>query len=103
MSRPLLLIGTMLLTLLTAIPAKSESTNGEKKIVFIAGTRSHGYGSHEHYAGCMLLAKYLKANMPNYETIVHRNGWPADGVAAFEGADSVVVYCDGGGRHGRRC
>ena len=99
MPRPLLLIGTMLLALFSVLPCHAETDSGAKKVVFVAGTRSHGYGSHEHYAGCMLLAKYLKANMPDYETIVHRNGWPADGVAAFEDADSVVVYCDGGGRH----
>ena len=27
------------------------------------------------------------------------NGWPANGLAALEGADAVVVYCDGGGGH----
>ncbi|MEZ6120455.1 MAG: ThuA domain-containing protein [Pirellulaceae bacterium] len=37
--------------------------------------------------------------MPNFETVVYRNGWPEAGVAAFEGADAVVVYCDGGGGH----
>ncbi len=69
-----------------------------KKIVFLAGGPSHGYGAHEHYAGCALLAHYLEENFPNYQTVVYR-GWPAEGTAALEDADAVVVYCDGGGRH----
>ncbi len=71
----------------------------KKKIVFIAGNPSHGYGSHEHYAGCRLLASSLQESLPNYEVEVIRNGWPAAGMKALEGADSVVVYCDGGGGH----
>ena len=47
----------------------------------------------------MLLAKYLQKAMPNFECSVVENGWPKDGMKAFEGADSVVFYCDGGGRH----
>jgi putative membrane-bound dehydrogenase-like protein len=70
----------------------------EKKICFMAGTASHGYGSHEHYAGCMILANALRENMPGYEIEVFRNGWPKN-QAAFDGADAIVMYCDGGGRH----
>ena len=69
-----------------------------KKVVFVAGTKSHGYGSHEHNAGCMLLAKGLQLAMPDYDVDVHRNGWPKD-AKAFDGADAIVMYCDGGGRH----
>jgi type 1 glutamine amidotransferase len=77
----------------------SSAANEQKKIVFVAGKPSHGYGSHEHNAGCLLLARYLQHNLPNYQADVHLNGWPAEGVEAFEGADSVVVYCDGGNGH----
>ncbi|MGY8750185.1 MAG: PVC-type heme-binding CxxCH protein [Pirellulales bacterium] len=70
-----------------------------KKIVFIAGNPSHGYGSHEHYAGCRLLAHYIKESMPGYEVEVLKNGWPKTGSKALQDADTVVVYCDGGGRH----
>jgi len=77
--------------------AKTEPT--KKKVVFVAGTRSHGYGAHEHNAGCLLLAKHLQQALPNFECDVHQNGWPQNGLAAFDGADAVVVYCDGGGRH----
>ncbi len=69
-----------------------------KKIVFLSGAKSHDYGSHEHYAGCVLLAKSLEAAMPGYEAVVYKHKWPDD-EDAFEGVDCIVSYCDGGGRH----
>ena len=73
-----------------------------KKIVFVAGKKSHGYGSHEHNAGCLLLAKALEAahgeNGVDVLTTVYKSGWPSDPTAT-DNADTVVVYCDGGGRH----
>ena len=77
-----------------ARPAQAE----KKKVAFMAGTRSHGYASHEHYAGCALLARSLEQAMPDFETVVYRNGWPKD-ANAFDDADTIVMYCDGGGRH----
>jgi len=75
----------------------SRAADG-KKVVFVAGNRSHGYGSHEHYAGCVLLAKSLEQAAPGIKTVVYRNGWPKE-ANAFDGADTVVMYADGGGRH----
>lgn len=69
-----------------------------KRVALVAGTRSHGYGSHEHKAGCILLARKLEEAMPNIKTVVHVNGWPQD-EAALDGFDCIVMYCDGGGRH----
>ena len=69
----------------------------DKKIVFIAGTPSHAPGDHEHRAGCLLLAKCL-ANVPGLTSMVYSNGWPSD-PNAFNGADAVVIYADGGGGH----
>jgi len=73
-----------------------------KKVVFIAGKPSHGYGAHEHNAGCLLLAKALDAAAKQKGipviTTVYKNGWPTD-PTALDNADTVVVYCDGGGRH----
>ena len=77
--------------------ASAAKGNG-KKIVFVAGRPSHAYGDHEHNAGCMLLAKELKSAMPQYETVVQQNGWPQD-ESIFEGADCIVMYCDGGSGH----
>ncbi len=84
-----------------AAPGAVVNANGEeaaKKVVFVAGKASHGYGEHEHRAGCLLLAKALEAGMPGYEAVVVTEGWPEDD-AVFEGADAVVLYCDGAGGH----
>ena len=69
----------------------------KKKVVFVAGGPSHGFGAHDHLAGCNLLANKLKEAKPAYETIVSQ-GWPKD-EAIFEGADAVIIYSDGGGGH----
>ena len=72
--------------------------DGEKKVVLVAGRKSHGFGSHEHRAGCMLLAKQLNANAPKVVATVYSGGWPKD-PTAFDNANSIVMYMDGGGRH----
>jgi hypothetical protein len=75
---------------------------GEKKgkrVVFVAGRPSHGYGQHEHNAGCILLAKHLQLAKPDWQIDVQQNGWPKNPEQFFAGADSVVMYCDGGGGH----
>lgn len=76
---------------LKRLPAK-------KKVVLIAGKKSHGYGSHEHKAGCMLLAKALEESGLPIETKVVTEGWPKDD-SILDDADSIVIYADGGGRH----
>jgi hypothetical protein len=81
-----------------ATPRASAADNAKKKVVFIAGRQSHGYGSHDHYAGCMLLAKALQATMPNFQCVVVRDGYPKD-TAVFQNCDAVVIFSDGGGGH----
>ncbi len=85
-----LVVGSSLVGSVAAVEAK--------KIVFVAGTPSHGAGAHEHNAGCLLLAKELHQAMPHIECVVIQNGWPTD-PAAFDGADAIVMYCDGGRGH----
>src|SRR5262245_23777444 len=76
----------------------SAADSAKKRIVFVAGPPSHGYGEHEHNAGCLLLAKAIQEGMPHYEVAVHSNGWPDD-PHFFDGADAVVIYSDGGEGH----
>ncbi|WP_417848971.1 PVC-type heme-binding CxxCH protein [Thalassoglobus sp.] len=100
--------GILALQLHTGPPMKIEFKNirlkrfplkdGWKKVVFVAGTPSHGYFSHEHNAGCKLLAKKLTESGQKIISAVYTNGWPKD-PTAFDNADTVVSYCDGGGRH----
>ncbi len=80
------------------IQLKRLKMHERKKVVLVAGPRSHGYGAHEHNAGWLLLAKLLNENMPNIHAAVYRNGWPKD-PTAFDNADAIAIYCDGGGGH----
>jgi len=80
------------------LPRLGRAEEKTKKIVFIAGRKSHGYGAHEHNAGCLLLAKCL-SETPNVQSEVFLSGeWPSD-PEVLHSADSIVVYCDGGGGH----
>ena len=69
-----------------------------KRVAFVAGVRSHGYGSHEHKAGSILLARSLGKAMPTFVTAVYTDGWPKD-PHALDGFDCIVMYCDGGRSH----
>lgn len=76
----------------------SPSPAGKKRVVFVAGKRSHGYGNHAHYAGCTLLAGLLNRHVPGIDCVVYRDGWPQD-PKAFAGASAIVIFSDGGGGH----
>lgn len=75
-----------------------DASGATKKIVLIAGKKSHGYGAHEHRAGCMLLAKALNESGLPVNAVVVTGGWPKD-TSILDGAASIVIYADGGGRH----
>lgn len=69
------------------------------KIIFLAGRPSHGYGSHEHLAGCRVLADAIqRSTQQRVQCQVIGNGWPEDD-SELDGADAIVMYCDGGGGH----
>lgn len=78
-------------------PASSNDTSGAK-IVFLAGPNSHLPGAHEHRAGSELLSTALRQRQPSFETVNVYGGWPED-ERIFDGADAVVMYCDGGDSH----
>lgn len=74
------------------ISAKKEDA---KKIVFIAGSRSHGSGEHEFRAGCMLLAKALNEQSGlNVEAVVVGKDWKKD-KSVLDDADAIVIFADG--------
>ena len=84
------------------VPTQFVSFKGEKKatkkIVLIAGRKSHGYGAHEHFAGCTLLANALNQSGLPCKAVVVRDGWPKD-ASVLDGASTIVIYSDGGGGH----
>ena len=77
----------------TAPPAGKSENSGKakKKIAFIAGPASHGYGEHEYRGGCLLLAECMGAAYPNVETAVFEGEWPKDR-KALDDADAIVIF-----------
>ncbi len=76
----------------------SDKLNVKRKVLFLAGKPSHGYGAHDHLAGSMLLSKSLnESNLP-LESQVYHYDWPRN-AKVFEGIDCVVMYGDGGPGH----
>src|SRR5205085_5571813 len=80
------------------IRLKRLKLEDKKKVAFIAGPPSHGYGAHEHKAGSMLLTKPLNEANAGVLATVYTNGWPKD-PTALDNVDCIVIYCDGGGGH----
>jgi quinoprotein glucose dehydrogenase len=68
-----------------------------KKVVLIAGKKSHGPGDHEYEKGCRLLARCLETApglKGQFRAEVHTDGWPAD-PKTLDDADTIVLFSDG--------
>jgi hypothetical protein len=78
--------------------AAGQASRTTPKLVLIAGERSHGYMAHEHYAGFVLIKKWLEASGIGLQAVVCKNGWPQD-ESVFDGATALAVNSDGEGRH----
>ena len=72
--------------------------DGRKKLVMVAGRPSHAPGQHEFRAGVMLLEQCLAAAGLPLVTAVYSGGWAAD-PTAFDNADAIFFFADGGGNH----
>ncbi len=95
MIKPLRIVFCLFLMATTLAAIQAEEA--KKKLVFIAGKPSHPPRMHEFNAGVQLLAAQLK-DTKQIDVKVVLNGWPKD-EKVFDGADAVVFYMDGGGRH----
>ena len=77
-------------------PIKAEDS---KEILFLAGKKSHGYGAHEHKAGCHLLARCInESDLAVSAQVVTEGKWP-EPWTGYRKPDCVVMYCDGFRRH----
>lgn len=79
------------------VAAGEREPNETKHLVLVAGGPSHSTGTHEHRAGVLIMERCLQ-NVPDLEVSTHFGGWPSDN-SAFDGADAVHLFMDGGGRH----
>ncbi|HIQ22983.1 MAG TPA: hypothetical protein EYH34_17290 [Planctomycetes bacterium] len=71
----------------------------DKKIVLLAGKKSHRAGEHEYEKGLRLF-KYCLETSPNVKGVVielHTNGWPRE-AKTLDDADTIVLFSDGNGR-----
>ncbi|MCX8237480.1 MAG: ThuA domain-containing protein [Akkermansiaceae bacterium] len=76
------------------LSAKKEEAK-KKKIVLIAGSRSHASGEHEFRAGCMLLAKVLNEQSGlDVEAVVVDRDWKKD-KSVLDEADAIFIFADG--------
>ncbi len=71
-------------------------SDNRKKIVLIAGNNSHGPGEHEFEAGTYCLRRCLD-KVPGVIATHYFKGWPQNDPTAFDNADGVLIYADGGG------
>jgi type 1 glutamine amidotransferase len=80
------------------VPLEVEPPPGftGKKVVLVAGSKSHGPGDHEFFAGCAILMNLLKQN--GVWPVMARDGWPKN-EKIFDGAAALVFYMDGRGGH----
>jgi len=79
-----------------AIPVFGSAADPTKKVVLIAGAKSHGPGEHEYEKGARLLAHCLETspNLKGFKAEVHTDGWPkAD--KAIDGAPTVLRFSAG--------
>ncbi len=81
------------------VPLEIEPPAGfkGKKIVLVAGSKSHGPGDHEFFAGTAILMNLLKQT-PDVWPVMVRDGWPKN-EKVFDGAAALVFYMDGRGGH----
>jgi type 1 glutamine amidotransferase len=90
--------GLVLAVLATGALAAPPASQPARKVVFLPGRDSHGFGSHAHTAGCQFLAKCLNESGLPIQASVLAGGFPAD-EKALDGVGAIVIYCDGGGGH----
>jgi len=75
-----------------AFPSRAAAEE-TKKIVFVHGKPSHGYGGHAYGAAFRMLARILSENVPDVEAVVVRD----DGdLGVLDTADAIVLGSDGG-------
>ncbi len=79
------------------VPLEADSPDPKlAKIVLLAGSVSNKAGQHEYFAGCALMAGWLKQT-PGVWPVLAADGWPKD-ERIFDGARAIVVFADGGAK-----
>ena len=74
-------------------PAEAAGADGKKRIVFVHGKASHGYGGHAYGAAFRMLARILEENVPAVDAVVVQDD---QDLAPLDTADAIVLGSDGG-------
>lgn len=73
--------------------SQAGSAESAKKIVFVHGAASHGYGGHAYGPAFRMLARILNENVPAVTAVVVQD----DGdLSVLDTADAIVLGSDGG-------
>ena len=94
--RCLLLLAVLVLLPSQGVCATTASSSHDKKIVLIAGKKSHPPAMHE-YLKTVRLLKVMLDNSPNLrgiKTEIHFDGWPED-PSTLNDADVIMTISDG--------
>ena len=86
----------LLVSTLSALAFSFWATAKNKKVVFLAD-KGKNTTVHAHESGNAILANALEESKLGFDTAQFK-GWPTD-PKAFDGADSVVIFCNGGKGH----
>lgn len=74
-------------------PTSQAEDAAAKKIVFVHGKASHGYGGHAYGPAFRMLARMLNENVPVVNAVVVRDD---EDLAVLDSADAIVLGSDGG-------
>lgn len=80
-------------TVLCIASTSHAAAEEAKKIVFVHGKASHGYGGHAYGAALRMLAEILNENVPEVNAVVVPEG---EDLSVLDTADAVMLGSDGG-------
>ena len=87
------LVGVASAVTATASASRVAPEEAKKKIVFVHGKASHGYGGHAYGPAFRMLARILNKNVPAVTAVVIQDN--AD-LAVLDTADAIMLGSDGG-------
>lgn len=76
--------------------SERAGASSARKVVFLAGAKSHGPGDHEYEHALRYLKECLgrAENVGEFRSEIYLNGWPDD-ESVLDDASAVVIYSDG--------
>jgi hypothetical protein len=89
----LLILAAIATLAFSSVAGDAPAAAGKKKIVFIHGPESHGYGEHGYGPAFRMLARILNENVPAVQAVVIPDN---QDLTPMDTADAIVLGSDGG-------